>query len=315
MMPETDCPVCRLEHISDDRDRCPQCDSDLTCFGVLETLLEPEAQTAEPAMAEINPQMTQTANKRTSLFFVVSGLLLGALTVMLGLQIYWITGLQSSALEQQSVFNGAFSRMEFRLDRISEHQDKVFRQITANIENLRDNLDRQQKPPAILTAGLADDSDSVPISVDAPEKASHSDGRKLNPPAKATAGGNAFQFYQAAETDTLWGVAKRFYGSGFYYPVLLEHNPDLAIYTIGQKDRIAVLKDSDTAKRIFNEITENQGGILYWYYTVRPEDTPAFVKHKYCPSQDCFQMPTGVDRDFALQPGEKIKIQLSGVLK
>ena len=53
------------------------------------------------------------------------------------------------------------------------------------------------------------------------------------------------------ETDTLWGIAKRFYGSGFYYPVLQEHNPDLAIYTIGKKDRIAVLKDSGTVKRVF----------------------------------------------------------------
>ena len=312
---ETDCPVCRLEHIPHDRDRCPQCDSDLTCFRVLETLLEPEAQIAKPAMAEINPQMTQTANKRTSLFFAISGLLWGLLTIMLGLQIYWITGLQSSALEQQSVFKDAFSRLEFRLDRISEHQDKVFTKATAQIETLRDKLDRAQKPPAVLTAGLADDYDSVRISVDGPEKASHLDGRKLNPPTKAPDRGSAFQFYQAAETDTLWGIAKRFYGSGFYYPVLLEHNPDLAIYEIGKKDRIAVLKDSDTAKRIFNEITENQSGILYWYYTVRPEDTLVSVKHKYCPSQDCFQMPTGVDRDLALQPGEKIKIQLSGVLK
>jgi hypothetical protein len=151
--------------------------------------------------------------------------------------------------------------------------------------------------------------------MDAPEKASHTDGRKLNPPAEATAVGSAFEFYQAAETDTLWGIAKRFYGSGFYYPVLLEHNPDLAIYTIGQKDRIAVLNDSGMVKRIFNEITEKQGGILYWYYTVRPEDTPMSVKHKYCPSRDCFQMPAGVDRDFTLQAGGKIKIQLSGVLK
>lgn len=314
MRPETDCPVCRREHIPDDRERCPQCDSDLTCFRVLKTLLEPEAQTAEPALPETNPQMTKTANKRTSLFFAVSGLLLGALTIMLGLQVYWITDLQSGVLEQQSVFSDAFSRMEFRLDRISEHQEKVFMQAAAQIENLRDKLDREQKSPAVLTAGLTDDSDTVRISVDTPEKASHKDGRKQNPPAKATAG-STFKFYQAAQTDTLWGIAKRFYGSGFYYPVLLEHNPDLAIYTIGQKDRIAVLKDSGMAKRIFNEITVKQDGILYWYYTVRPEDTPASVKHKYCPSRNCFQIMAGVDRDSTLQAGEKIKIQLSGVLK
>lgn len=314
-MPETDCPVCRHKHIPHDRDRCPQCDSDLTCFRVLETLLGPETQTAEPAAPEINPQIRQTANKRTSLFFAVSGFLLGVLILVLGLQIYWITGLQSGVLEQQSVFNDAFSRLELRFDRISEHQDKVFTKVTAQIETLRDKLDREQKPSTVLTASLADDYDSVRVSVNGPEKAFHTDGQKRNPPTKAPGRGSAFQFYQAAETDTLWGIAKRFYGSGFYYPVLLEHNPDLAIYTIGKEDRIAVLKDSGMAKRIFNEITEKQDGILYWYYTVRPEDTPTSVKHKYCPSQDCFQMPTGVDRDFILQPGEKIKIQLSGVLK
>ena len=188
-------------------------------------------------------------------------------------------------------------------------------QVTAQIENLGHKLDRAQKSQAVPTAGLAVDSDSVRISVDPPKKASHADSRKRNPSAEATTGGSAFKFYQASETDTLWGIARRFYGSGSYYPVLLEHNPDLAIYTIGQKDRIAVLKDSDMVKRIFNDITEKQGGILYWYYTVRPEDTPASVKHKYCPSQDCFQMPTNVDRDSKLQAGEKIKIQLSGVFK
>jgi LysM repeat protein len=241
--------------------------------------------------------------------------LLAVLTIALGLQIYWIMDLQSNVLEQQSILNDALGRMEFRLDRTSEHLEKVFMQVTAQIENLGAKLEREQKSPTVPTVGLADDSDSVQISVDTPGKATLTDGWKRNPPTKASTDDSAFKFYQAAETDTLWGIAKRFYGSGFYYPVLLEHNPDLAIYTIGQKDRIAVLKDNGKVKRIFNEITEKQGGILYWYYTVRPEDTLTSVKHKYCPSQDCFQIPTGVDHDSTLQPGEKIKIQLSGVFK
>jgi LysM repeat protein len=282
---------------------------------VLETLLEPGTQTAEPATPEINPQMAQSTNKRSSSFAVVAGILSGMLTVMFGLQIFWIINLQSAVLERKSDVNDAVSRMATRLDRISEDQDRFLTQAKAQIDSLRDKLDRNQKLPLALSAGQADDYDSLGSLADEPQKAYDSNGRKPTPPPKAPAGGSAFQYYQVAETDTLWGIAKRFYGSGFYYPVLLEHNPDLAIYAIGKKDRIAVLKDSGTAKRIFNEITEKQGGVLYWYYTVRAGDTLTSVKQKYCPSQDCFHMPTGVDRDFILQPGEKIKIQLSGVLK
>ncbi|MBT8368915.1 MAG: LysM peptidoglycan-binding domain-containing protein [Deltaproteobacteria bacterium] len=89
----------------------------------------------------------------------------------------------------------------------------------------------------------------------------------------------------------------------------------MAIYKISPEDRINVLQDNEQVKRIYNEITEIRGGTLYWYYTVRRGDTLASLRHRYCPSQDCFQMQSGLDQDFDLQPGEKIKIQLSGVSK
>ncbi len=38
MGPETTCPICNVEHIPIISSRCPQCDSDLTCFRVLDSL-------------------------------------------------------------------------------------------------------------------------------------------------------------------------------------------------------------------------------------------------------------------------------------
>jgi len=34
------CPVCNLKHIQGDKSACPQCDSDLTCFKILDKLQE-----------------------------------------------------------------------------------------------------------------------------------------------------------------------------------------------------------------------------------------------------------------------------------
>jgi hypothetical protein len=149
--------------------------------------------------------------------------------------------------------------------------------------------------------------------MEAPAKASHAEERDLSTPHEAKAGRNAYQIYQVREKDTLWDIAARFYGSGFFYPVLLEQNPHLAIYKISPENRIIVLQDIEQVKRIYNEITESRDDILYWYYTVRRGDTLASLRHRYCPSQDCFQMRTGSDQDSYLQPGKKIKIQLSGV--
>jgi len=315
MSPETDCPVCRLEHVADDRDRCPQCDADLTCFKVLETLQEPESETVEPITPEMDPQVTRTGKKRTSLFWVAALFLWGTVTILLGLQFYRITILNSGIMEQQSVFNDAFSRIESGLVRVTAHQDQALTEIRAQIESVGDKLGRIQKSSPPATVDLPDESGSGRISKDERKKVTRKAGRKLRPPDKTAAGNSAFIYYQATQNDTLWGVAERFYGSGLYYPVLLAHNPDLAIYTIGKKDRIAVLKDIAPVRRIYNEITVLQGGNLYWYYFVRPGDTLASVKHKYCPSQDCIQLPSKIGRDSVLQPGKKIKIQLAGVVK
>ncbi len=289
MPTKTDCPICGLTKIPGDADRCPQCDSDLSCFRVLDTLLEPEGETMAHTAPPTKSGVTQIAAEWCLSFRVVF-VLLGVLVVaLLGHQIYRINGLASQVSSQRSEFNDTAGTIGVRLDEISRRQDKILAEVTVKIESVYNELHRKPKPADTITADQQKESARGPK--------------------------DSFEFYQALETDTLWGIAKQFYGSGFYYPVLLTHNPNLAIYRIGKKDRIAILKDVGRVKQIYNEITDNESGRLYWYYTIRPGDTPASVRYKYCPRHNCLQTETGFDSNAVLNHGKTIKIQLAGALK
>ena len=289
MPTKTDCPICGLKKIPGDADRCPQCDSDLSCFRVLDTLLEPEGETTAHTAPPTKDSVTQIAAEWClSLRIVI--VLLGVLVVaLLGHQIYRLNGLTSQMSSQRSEFNETAGTIGVRLDEISRRQDKILAEVTAKIESVYSELHRRPKPAGTITADPQEES------------------------ARGTK--NSFEFYQALETDTLWGIAKQFYGSGFYYPVLLTHNPSLAIYRIGKKDRIAILKDTGRVKQIYSEITDNENGCLYWYYTILPGDTPASLRYKYCPRHNCLQTETGFDSNAILNHGKTIKIQLAGALK
>ncbi|MBT8368916.1 MAG: hypothetical protein KJP23_29845 [Deltaproteobacteria bacterium] len=188
----------------DDRDRCPQCDADLTCFRVLETLREPAAEKAESDAHVVNPPATQSGKKPAAFFWAVSGLLGAVVMVLLGLQTYWITGLQADMLQQRVGFNEALRRIEFKLGRISAHQEKVVSEITAQMEILRAGLERIHNPASVTPAGSSPDgSASVRSTREAPATASHADEPDLSKPDEAKAGSNAYQIYQVRENDPL----------------------------------------------------------------------------------------------------------------
>lgn len=307
MVAKIDCPICGLENIPDDVDRCPQCDSDLSCFRVLDTLSEPEGETMAPTAPPTNFGAPQIVAKRSLAFRTVSALLGVLVVALLGLQVYRLNRFASHVSSRQSYFNEVAGKIQFQLHEISKRQDKILTEVTVQIESVHDAIHRKPKPAVGIAADPPGEPDTNLIKT-----SSTKDGLTLQPTeAFARLTEDDFDFYQALETDTLWGIANQFYGSGFYYPVLLTHNPDLAIYKLGKKDRIAILKDSSRVKQIYKEITENEGSRLYWYYTIRPEDTPASIRYRYCPLNDCLQTET----DFNLKAGQKIRIRLAGATK
>ena len=280
---EITCPVCQREHINEKQERCPQCDSDLTCFRVLEELPEPISPPT-PGIPHHQANTRTDGGKRWTLLTITAGMWGFFVIFLLGWQLYRLNDLKSYLGQRESAFHATISGFESRLSVISGNQDKM--------------LDRaviSEKPAAMVQQPVKKESEQ--------------------PRASAHADPDMFYNYQASNTDTLWRLAERFYGSGFYFPVILTHNPEVGIYALSGRDRLAILKDPKRAKDLYKEITEIKNGCLYWYYTVRPGDTPASINSRYCLLADCPDIPSTQESQANFSAGQTIQIRLTEVLK
>jgi hypothetical protein len=310
--PEMVCPVCNLDHIPYRHDLCPQCDADLTCFKALDRLTAAVAPNSNP----LSPPSHEPKQKHgTMIAFMVIGLALLGMGFM-GFVFYKIQMIYSRLTLQQTTFKRAVETMVSRADLIVAKQNQIVSRITQQLEYERRLLAEKQTPAARSDAksainikkGGALDARSFKEQLrrDAHVKASK---------VESNGADRWFDFYQASDTDTLWGIAERFYGAGYLYPVLLEHNPELSIYHISRRDRITILKDVKEVRRIYHTITVYEGKQLYWYYTVRSGDTPSNIKARYCIKQDCLPAIFYPDSNTEIPPGIKVKIALGKTLK
>ncbi len=119
-----------------------------------------------------------------------------------------------------------------------------------------------------------------------------------------------FRIYVAEEDDTLWDISEAHYGSGHYYPVLLEHNPQTGIYSIGKGTQINILRDARGVRAIYHKITTSERGNLYWNYTTVEGDTVRSVISKFYKVSDIEKHMEVFNPDAPLQLGRKIRILL-----
>jgi hypothetical protein len=119
-----------------------------------------------------------------------------------------------------------------------------------------------------------------------------------------------FWSYTIASRDTLWSLAERFYGSGFFYPVLLEENPDLGAYSMEQGSKIEILEDTASARDIYRKYRFWRGRRLYWSYGVRQGDTLQSIALKFYndgkKAADISRLNPGLE----LRPGLRIRLRL-----
>lgn len=331
MASQSACPVCGHENIAAEADNCPQCDADLTCFRALAALPEPTAD----AYSGFRTAAAEPPKNRLMGMAVAVCAFSAVAAALVTIQFFSLLGIESRLEEHASTLTAVLGEIDSRLNRLALNREKM-----PALESSRDRQTAADLAPGTAATAPAIASEAAaasggqtpaagsgiletpavgPAKAEAATDAAREKARQpmsSRPPRAPSIrlNGDLFEFYQAEDDDVLWEIAKRFYGAGFYYPVILAHNPHLGIYRISQKDRIALLKDADQVQAIYRNITRLEGERIVWRYTVRPGDTLSDIQEKYCPaSRNCIQTETGFAPQQELRPGEQLSIQLAGL--
>ncbi len=277
MASEIECPVCGIKGIDSDRENCPQCDSELTCFKVLDNL-----PSESPAAGRHLKWTAVGTIVCLALFFVTA-------TVFL----YLFYSLEDRMEGQEAEFKQAVSELNTEWSRWNRR-----------IQNEIESLAVLPEPEPYDTAG-----DSVP---DVSSAGAVGSSEPSAAPVKTPKPKQRLEFtvYTADDDDTLWELSEHFYGSGLYYPVLLEHNPRISIFDLKEGVRIKVLEDPSKARSIYKNIVIRKGASHFWEYTVEPGDTAGSIASRFYDDKKMagriFDFNPGVE----LSPGQKIQILL-----
>ena len=290
------CPVCHFEHIPRESDSCPQCDSDLVCFKLLEAL---------PDVPDSTPAPSGNADKQT-VGREASGSHVGRTDKS---KIPWFVFVLVGIILTLFCFWGytdhRFGIMESKVQKIDTDMGQV-----KNIVNMNPNIIIKQ-----IEAGTRQINHLEKRVEELVERTKENELKSLpgepeiemvsktetisKPPGNQNSGGTpCFKIYRAKDEDSLWTIARDLYGSGTFYPILLENNPDLHIYSIGSKDSMRYLCDTTRAAQVYKTIIGHKQNRPFWKYRVRSGDTRKGIIKRYCLNQkDCLV------EDKPLEPG------------
>jgi hypothetical protein len=169
-------------------------------------------------------------------------------------------------------------------------------------EEERPDLLKQKNYSKKISAPPVFNKEPVDIKKTSPEKKSVT-GKKEKHPEEVQ-----FWRYNAKKEDTLWDIAKKYYGEGAYYPVLLEHNPHVGLYTIGTGVTLNILKNGKNASKIYKKIIIRKDGHFFWRYSVADGDTLQSIIQKYYKKGQAKSDIPNIDKSSELKAGEKIWI-------
>ncbi len=279
MNSEMICPVCHFGHIPWDKDTCPQCDSDLICFKLLDALADlPTDSKPDPSDKALNQSVGRegswsadasrtTKSKISWVGFVLGGILL-TLVCLVG-----YAGHRFLAME--SMVEKIESHMVQMTTTFNKNPNRMIKTLKVGTRQMNHLEKRVEK-----LVGMAKENElrltRILMKKENMSKISENQDKRESP---------CFNIYRAKEEDTLWTIARDLYGSGIFYPVLMENNPKLSVYSIGSKDSIRYMCDKTRVAGVYKTIIGYKQNRPFWKYRVRPGDTRKGIIKRYCLNQ------------------------------
>ena len=286
---EKTCPICGFELAFPEEEKCPQCDADLTCFNVLNSIPDkpgPEKLRASEENREKRPNGKQLIFGAFSLLFV--GLIMG-------------------------LFLAVLYRPDHPPISVSYRQALPVRiKITDQAVSGRADADEHlgRNTPALshtMTEKNPEVSEGIPKEV-AENLRGRPTGKSLT--AVPAVGQENFRIYEATDEDTLWRISKKQYGTGFYFPVIMECNPGIRIYHMQKGMRVRIFKDPAMAEKLYSENARVEGDRVYYYYKVLEGDTFESIALKFYKQGNMKNRIMDLNPRVKLHAGMRIKIAL-----
>lgn len=321
----SDCPVCGKAGVDEAASRCPQCHADLECFALLDALHE---GAPTPAMPVDLPDATQTIGSPQAhaslgatgrgrrydwqLIAVFAGLAALILVTQLLILDHRILAPLSPTLAPApartpvatEVVAGGIERLAGRLEAIEggldallSEQARTFERATAAGERATEIAERVR--------GIEDHL--ARLSVAASRAAREAAAEDANPRVEKI--DELVLHHHLGSGETLWSVAKRYYGRGQLYPVLITQNPGLGIYH-RRAGILRIFADPDEATELYRRITPPGGEGRLFRYRVEPGDDWRRLAKRFLGRPGRAPELVALNPESDLIPGEQVLIAL-----
>ena len=318
----TTCPVCGFVQTEKDLDTCSQCDADLVCFRLLDTLSTPSqasesehhhpplpehADDEAPGSWELGKGASgkkgagKTVRKTWLLMIPALVLLMALVTGYAAHRFKTLTAAVQTltdGLQKTRARGETLHRQMANITQFSQNAQDTLTQLNSRVEKAVEHLENRQ----LENRQLENRIESAKKEKEQTNKSMVLNGIKATdlkdsktgptapvniPPETIPPAANpCLKTYQATDTDTLWTISQDLYGSGKYYPVLMAYNPNLDIFNLSSRHRIVHPCDKTTAAGIYRRITAVKHNRWFWKYHVRVGDTPQSIAKRFCSNQN-----------------------------